>query len=325
MALTQHPKAAPALQPFELGPESTGDMATALPVSEMPADAVLTTDLGAHFDSMSDLSTTELAGGFVARRSNTSIGEMMPSLEQPSVATSEMAPDFGGLPQVEEPQMLAPDFDIHARTGRGQTQARQAAYAATADMAASFGPPGQPPAPAPRGPGSSPQRSLMPTTRPIADQSTQELAGHFLSAPNGRRDSDPMDQLGHDMFPPLASDGGGGNDRFSADEPYEATQMLDPGQFSVPLPTLEGGFEGDDPYEATQAIDAGAFGMPQSPFELDGHSNAPPSSSGYEVTVEFDNATPDEFDRTMEIAGGFLTAPTEPEAPLPELFPPLKP
>ena len=48
-------------------------------------------------------------------------------------------------------------------------------------------------------------------------------------------------------------------------------------------------------------------------------------AAGYEVTVEFGDAAPDEFDRTMEIAGGFLTAPPDPETPLPELFPPLKP
>ena len=119
-------------------------------------------------------------------------------------------------------------------------------------------------------------------------------------------------------------DGGGGDDRFDAEEPDEAAQMLDSGQFSVPLPSLQGGLEEDEPYEATQAIDAGAFGMPQAPFELDGHTNAPPSSSDYEVTVEFVNAAPDEFDRTMEIAGGFVTAAPEPQAPLPELFPPLK-
>jgi serine/threonine protein kinase len=324
MALTQHPKGAPALQPFELGPESTGDMAPALPVSELPADAVLTTDLGAHFDSMSGSSTTELAGGFVARGNATTTGDMTLPLDQPAFATSEMAPDFGQLPRIEEPQMLAPEFDIHARTGRGQTQARQSAYAATTDMAASFRQPDNRPALASRSPGGVPQRSLMPTTRPIADQSTQELAGHFLAAPGAGPEADPMDQLGRDMFPPLSPAGAGGRDRFSDDEPYEATQMLDPGQFSVPLPPLDGGFGDDEPYEATQAIDSGAFGMPQSPFDSDGRSDLP-SSAGDEVTVEFDGPAPDEFDRTMEIAGGFLTAPPEPETPLPELFPPLKP
>jgi hypothetical protein len=247
MALTQHPKAAPALQPFELGPESTGDTAPALPVSELPADAVLTTDLVAHFDSMSGLSTTELAGGFVARRHVTTTGDMTLPLDQPAFATSEMAPDFGQLPRIEEPQMLAPEFDIHARTGHGQTQARQSAYAATTDMAASFGQPDNRQAPAARSPDGVPPRSLMPTTRPIADQSTQELAGHFLAAPGTARAADPMDQLGRDMFPPLSPAGAGGRDRFSDDEHYESTQMPDPGQFSAPLPPLDGGFGDDDP------------------------------------------------------------------------------
>ncbi len=323
MALTQHPKAAPALQPFELGPDSAGDGVPALPVSELPADAVLTTELGAHFDSMSDLSTTELAGGFVARRHSTTTGDVAPPRDQPAYATSEMAPDFGQLPRIEEPEVLAPDFDIHARTGRGQTQARQSAYAATTDMAASFGQPDSRPAPAARNAGGAAPRSLIPATRPIADQSTQELADHFLAAPGGGRDADPMDQFGKDMFPPLSPSGAAGHDRFGADEPYESTQMLDPGQFSAPLPPLDGGFGDDEPYEATQTLDAGDFGMPQSPFDSGPRADLP-SSAGYEVTVEFGDAAPDEFDRTMEIAGGFLTAPPEPDEPLPELFPPLK-
>jgi non-specific serine/threonine protein kinase len=333
MALTQHPKAGTAPQPFELGPEATGEMVPALPVSELPGDAVLTTELGAHFDAMSEVSTTKLDGGFVSHDGGMSTSEMVPSsFAQPAVATSEMAPDFGHLPQVAEPEMLAPDFDVHARTGRGQTQASQAAHVATSDMAASLGPPGQRPARTPPGPAGTPARSLMPATRPIADQSTQELAGHFLSAPNRGREADPMDELGRDMFPPLIHSGEDGDGDFTADqhheatqlfnpdEPYEATQLFDADEPYEATQLLDS----DEPYEATQTLDSAGFETQQSASDPGGHAGALPSSAGYEVTVEFDAAALDEFDRTLEIAGGFRTV-EESEPPLPELFPPIKP
>jgi hypothetical protein len=219
-----------------------------------------------------------------------------------------MAPDFGHLPQVAEPEMLAPDFDVHARTGRGQTQASQAAHVATSDMAASLGPPGQRPARTPPGPAGTPARSLMPATRPIADQSTQ------------------------DMFPPLIHSGEDGDGDFTADqhheatqlfnpdEPYEATQLFDADEPYEATQLLDS----DEPYEATQTLDSAGFETQQSASDPGGHAGALPSSAGYEVTVEFDAAALDEFDRTLEIAGGFRTV-EESEPPLPELFPPIKP
>ena len=61
MAMTQQNKGShpAALQPFELGPEATGDALQPLSVSQLPADAVLTTELGAHFDSARQIATTE--------------------------------------------------------------------------------------------------------------------------------------------------------------------------------------------------------------------------------------------------------------------------
>jgi hypothetical protein len=369
MALTQHPKESkPPLQPFELGPEATGDISSALPVSQLPTDAILTTELGAQFDSVPEMLTTELAGGFGSRAAGATTSEMAPRNALPSVSTSEMAPDFGRVPSVDEPQVLAPEFDVHASTGRGVVQGREPSYAATTEMGAFFGrpTPSMPSAEEGLGARPAPSRSLMPATRPVADQSTQELAEHFLSAPDdlkahhtvelaggfGRPSSDPMDQLGRDMFPPIIPPDRPARARFTDDESYEATQALDAGQFSTPFPVLEddpgpsGGFgsgsgapanrgaplpalnqDEAEPYETTQALEHDVFAAPLPSLD-DGGDDAKgtdaPSSPGHELTVDFGNGAVDEFDRTMEVAGGFRGVSRQPEPGTASPFPPLK-
>ncbi|MDB5805530.1 MAG: serine/threonine protein kinase [Betaproteobacteria bacterium] len=84
-------KAAPDLQPFDLGPEMPDLPLT--PVSDLPADAVLTTEMGAHFGMPGGTATTEL-GNFNA----------------PPLETSEIAPDF----DVHSPALttdMAANFD----------------------------------------------------------------------------------------------------------------------------------------------------------------------------------------------------------------------
>lgn len=310
LALTQHPKAVPELQPFELGPETTADSGMALPVSDMPNDAILTTDLGARFDGTGDVSTNELPGGFAARPSGMSTAELAARLDPPQVATTEMAADFGRPPPPDEPSQVAPEFDVHARTGRARAH-REAApeYLATTEMAAHFNVPPSAPPPA-RGARAA---SLMPPVRQGGDQSTQELASHLMSGDGTDRTlemaggfaaegGDSLDDLGRDMFPPLegvddaAPTGGGRNGSHPVveEEPYEATQMLDPSQFATPFPSLE-----PDPVGAP-TLRAGVGGM------------------GHDVG-------PEDFDRTMELAGGFSTMPAAAEEPpAADLFPPLK-
>ncbi|HEX4326513.1 MAG TPA: protein kinase [Burkholderiales bacterium] len=70
-------KAAPDLQPFDLGPETADSPLT--PVKDLPADAVLTTEMGAQYGMPGGTSTTEMAANFDA---------------PPPMATSEIAPNF---------------------------------------------------------------------------------------------------------------------------------------------------------------------------------------------------------------------------------------
>jgi serine/threonine protein kinase len=336
MALTQqHPaKGGPVPQPFELGPETTGETHPPLSVSDLPVDAILTTDLGARFDGTGDASTTELAGGFSARSSSVSTTEMAARLDPPPVATTEMAADYGRPPPADEGSPIAPDFDVHARTGRAPRHAEpEPDYMATTEMAAHFGVPGAPPRavrpraadPAPDymattemaahfgvppaspmmppSAGHQPLRAstLMPPVRQSGDQSTQELASHMMGSDDPTvelaggfsvSDRDGLDGIGQDMFPPLT----GVHQTFAPassppEEGYEATQLLDPSALSVPFPTLD-------------------LDTPSPPVRRPGTPQP---------------QVPEDFDRTMEIAGGFGSeAEKAPEPPAGNMFPPLK-
>ena len=98
-------KSAPDLQPFDLGPETPDDEPT-VPVGELPADAVLTTEMGAHFGGMA---TTELAANFDAPPMATS--EIAPEFDihSPSPYT-DRGGDFGSSQQLSTSE-LAPRFD----------------------------------------------------------------------------------------------------------------------------------------------------------------------------------------------------------------------
>ena len=350
MALTQQSKGArPAdLQPFELGPEATSDFAPPLSVSDLPADAVLTTELGAHFDASPQMATTELAGGFQQRPANIATIEMGARFDGPSgMATTEMAADFGRLPAHEEPQVLAPDFDVHARTGRVPLRAAggrpMPTYAATTEMAAHLGLP-TPIGPSDfggRGAGAPPEpralSSLLPQTRPVADQSTQELAGHMLgrgAAPEadstlelargfGLPDDDPMAQLGKDMFPPLAAAAprpaaGGSEDDY---ETYEATQVFDPSQFAAPFPELEGLVPARTGVARAAPVATGAR-RPAAPVVDE-------DDESYEATQALDMSAfaappPLDYDQSVEQPGRFGVEKRQPDAPRNDPFPPLK-
>ena len=355
MAMTQQSKGnqAAALQPFELGPEASGDALQPLSVSELPADAVLTTELGAHFDASPQMATTELAGGFQPRSADIATTEMGARFDSPGgMATTEMAADFGRLPTHEEPRVLAPEFDIHASTARGPLQAAgrrpMPTYAATTEMAAHLG------LPAATGPSdfgahgvnvpSEPRAlsSLLPQTRPVADQSTQEMASHMLGrdAPPepestmelaggfGLPDEDPMAQFGRDMFPPIGgaaprpaageSPAGGDEDDY---ESYEATQVLDPSRFAAPFPEIEG----LPPVRAGVARAA--------PLPAAARRPVPPvvneDEEPYEATQALDMSgyaapPPLDYDQTAEFPGGFGAEKSPSDAPGNDPFPPLK-
>ena len=328
-------------------------MMPATPVSEMPADAVLTTDLGAHFDDMPQFAMTEIAPDMDLRPGAVMTTEMGAKFDVSQLSTTEMAADFGQLPTLDGPD-AAPDFDAFAAV-TGSTPG----FAATAEMAPHFG---RPPPVHVGGAHSADGQTihmpaarsvLMPATRPILDQSTQELAGDFLT---GSRNQDPMDQLGSDMFPPITladatiapsppHDGTGAGGRSGSpgyavplpvldmpdESEYESTQLLDPRSFAAQPPPFDlAGDPDDEPYESTMALGSTNYAAPPPELEPDfkipsGRSVAarPAVPGPHEVKVEFGSAHEDP-DRTIEIDGGFPSLESESEAADEDLFPPLK-
>ncbi|MFN0162338.1 MAG: protein kinase domain-containing protein [Burkholderiales bacterium] len=355
LAMTQHPPARGApLQPFELGPESTVELGAPIPVAEMPADAVLTTDLGAHFDAPSAFATTEIAPGFDHHTTGAQTTEMAPRFDATGqLATSEMAPNFSA----PTPELLeaAPDFRLNL-TLPPTSRAVPPAHLATTEMAAHFK--SSPPArsepapeylattemaaqfmtgsPAPSATPGAGSTSLMPPTRRVSDQSTQDMASHMLqmsAAPELTVDlggglqsaGDGLDGLGRDMFPPILPEIAAPEHRAGpvpaefqdGDEDHESTQVLGAGSAFPSLPSP------DEPIgaEITEALDAvraaEPFSLPLEPSPAASPSGTRPGRDRL--------PTPDEFDRTVELSGGFLAQIPEPElAPEDELFPPLR-
>ena len=313
MALTQHPRPHKAdLQPFELGPEFTGE-AAATPVSELSSDTVLTTEMGARFDSPPVMASMDVAPDVSAYSGSASTVEMAPRFDVTPLATTEMAPDFGmRLPS--DSLEAAPHFDLHADT-RGEATRTPPPQTATTDMGANFD----------RIPPATPVSgvSLMPARRPMVDQSTQELASHLLGDPGAAYasstvelaggfttsgTSDP-DNFADYLFPPIPTVDG----RWSKPDPGfdgeagdDATQVLNLGG-EIPLPTLDDGT--DD--ESTQVVDHLAFSVPASP-----------DAGGIEAT--FESPPGGAYERTVELARGFDPDKPAAKPTLDEFFPPLK-
>ncbi|MBL8376335.1 MAG: protein kinase [Burkholderiales bacterium] len=361
LAMTQHPPARGApLQPFELGPESTVELGAPIPVAELPADAVLTTDLGAQFDAPSAFATTEIAPGFDHHTTGAQTTEMAPRFDATGqLATTEMAPTFAA--PAPEPLEAAPDFRLNLTlppTSRPVPPAHLATteiaahfmsppparaqpapeYLATTEMAAHFLTGAPPSAPSARGapPAGAGSPSLMPPTRRVSDQSTQDMASHMLQMPaapelnvdlGGGMGSagDGLEGLGQDMFPPILPDLAAQEQRASpvpaefqdGGEDFESTQVLGAGMAFPSLPSA------DEPIgaEITEALDAvraaEPFSLPPGPLSAGTPAGGRPGRDRL--------PTPDEFDRTVELSGGFLSQVPEPEpAPEDELFPPLR-
>ncbi len=278
MAMTQQPRARQPMlaQPFELGPESTSELRPT-PVSELPGDAVLTTEMGVRFDAPPLQSEMGDAPPRINTRapSGASTVEMAPRFDSSPLATTEMGANFGTPPPPDSTVELAPDFDLfatHAPVRASPPTAR--AHRETVDLGANFDATRLPAAtPAP------PSGSWMPPPRQVVDQSTQELASHLLGGGAADFDSDrtmemdggfqsglPLDadKFAADMFPPISLHGGAGARTLGAPPPRSG--QPDGGAQGAQGPEGPEGAEGD--YEATQVLGAHDH-IPLPDFNLD--------------------------------------------------------
>ena len=147
-------KAAPILQPFDLGPETPDQVPAPVHVSQLPAGATATTELGAnyglgpehgataemsaHFDAP-PLATSEIAPDFDVR-APTATSEMAPNFDgSQQMSTSELAPRFDRSQQISTTD-LAPSFDGSQQMSTSELAPRfdRSQQISTTDLAPSF-------------------------------------------------------------------------------------------------------------------------------------------------------------------------------------------
>ena len=237
MALSGQDGKSAVLQPFDLGPEiPENPVPPPRPVSELPPDQVLTTELGAHFgdaspnattdmgsfSSQPPISTSEIAPEFdvrgipvdtaemaanFARSQQVSTSDMSANFDRSQqISTSELAPNFDRSQQISTSE-LAPNFD------RSQ-QISTTDLAPSFDMSQQFSTSELAPhfdaspllttelaarfdAPPPPPPRSAaPQKPLRPPVREFIQDSTQALAPEFMSANPPAYPSGPAPRVG---------------------------------------------------------------------------------------------------------------------------------
>ena len=292
-------KVAPELQPFDLGPETPEEPTT--PVAELPVDAVLTTEMGAHFGAPGGTATTELGANFDA---------------PPPMATSE----------------IAPDFDIHAPAAEHAASFDRPQQMLTTDLAPRFDATGQilttDLAPRFDATGQILTTDLAPRFDSSQQISTTDLAPRFdssqqISTTDLAPRFDSSQQISTtDMAP-----------RFDASGQF-STSELAPRFESSPLLTTEMAAHFDAPPPPPPAGPARAVPGPQ-------RSLRPPvreviQDSTQALAPEFLSSAPPSMpgasdpafnmDKTVELRGGFRPDDDErtvPEEPMGELFPPM--
>lgn len=296
-------------------------------VDEMAAGAVLTTEMGANFNATTAYSTTEMAANFM---STTAIDDAGSAAAEPEAgalardfdvhsggaATEEMAPNFAGTTAFR-----ADDFSIPAApvenpepSGSGMLTSEMAPnYAGTTAFTYSDAPPDLPerPAAAVRG---RPPVGLADSAEP--DFKTQELAPDFAAT---------TAFVSRDLPSPMP--GRAEPTRKAPPAPAfdpEKTTILEGGFDATALPEfdgektviLKGGFD--------RAL--GGAGAAASAFteELFPAIDASPVATFTMPRKSLRDVPPEDFDKTVEISGGFESQPVEDEASLDDLFPPIK-
>ena len=315
-------------------------------VDELPDGAVLTTEMGANFNATTAYATSDMAANFMSTTSlDDAVGQ--PPLEEPGVlmpsfdvhqrdtnavtgnsglimggsSTSEMAPNFAGTTAFR-----ADEFSMPAAP-QDQEQAEESSAMLTTEMAPDFAgttafsySDAPPPIPerlvvarsvAARGPASAGKEALADSDD--ADMKTQEMAPNFAAT---------TAFMSHDTPPPLPPRNvpEPGLSVFDA----EKTTIMPHGFAAAAAARLDlektiilkGGF--DSTGNAASA-DSARFTE-----ELFPAVDAAPPRNFTAPRKTIKDVPPEDFDKTVEISGGFESQPGEGEELLDDLFPPIK-
>ena len=304
-------------------------------VSELPADSVLTTEMGANFNATTAYATTDMAANFMSTVSlddaadelrEAEPGVLMPEFDvhQGGADTSEMAANFAGTTAFRTNDFTPPAAPSDDDGGNEILTSEMAPnFAGTTAFSFSDTPP-----PLPEGPGPVAAKAVAPTEPELK---TQELAAHFAST-TAFMSRDTAPRPAAKPVPPAAP----------AFDP-EKTTILE-GGFDAPAPEfdaektviLKGGLDPPAPqfdgektvilkggFDRSGSDDAGGAGrFTEEMFPAIG---AVTVGSGFGAQRRsLKDVPPEDFDKTVEISGGFESQPVEEEAPLDDLFPPIK-
>ena len=316
-----------AVPAFALGPDGAGqngfvpllvdDDDRAIPtapdvkgVDEMETGSILTTEMGANFNSTTAYSTADVAANFMPMTVLDDAGSEVPEPEAGAlatdfdvhsggVATADMAPNFAGTTafRADDFSIPAPPVETPEPSGSGMLTSEMAPnFAGTTAFTYSDAPLG------------------------LADPAEPELKTREL-APNF---SVKTAFVSHDLPPPVPA-------RKEPARKAPAAPAFDPEKTVI----LHGGFDSASPAfdgEKTVILKGGfdraldGPGAAASAFteELFPAIDAAPAGTFILPRKSLKDVPPEDFDKTVELSGGFESQPAEDEAPLDDLFPPIK-
>ncbi len=304
-------------------------------LQDPPADTMLTSEIAPQFSATMAFATSEMAPNFMSttaidsppRTAPPAVTRAAPKYDVHSAdTTSEMAPNFSATTAFEAPAPLPdakpdtaplmPEFDVHQS---GMATSEMAAHFAGT---IAFGPadfsvleplaaPAVRPAAPAAAPPIAPPAPLAVTAQgmPAFDPDKTVLLGAVLpraaqSAPQSRAAS------GFDADKTVLLPGNRKPGPASAQKP-KAAPVFDPDKTIV----LDGGFDVSGSKDQDQGFTEDLY----TPDDLMAVPVSMPSA-----TARNRAKAPDDFDKTVEISGGFEAQPPEEDAPLDDLFPPIK-
>ncbi len=300
------------------------------------SNGMLTTEMAPNYSATTAFSTSEMAPNFMSTTALELPSEQLPDAMSADAAplfdlhegaaTSEMAPNFAGTTAFS-----VSDYEPPAGTATAEMAPQYSAT--TAFNAADFAMPPVPsvpsvpslaPAAAERSPAARPA-SAAPAARPVPvpppaappkpDHGvlTTDLAPEFdktsaFDAADFAVPSLPDDDMpAEPLLAPFSLGTAPAHPELVKTAPRKMPEF-DPDK----TVTLSGGF-------GASSSDGEGFTESLRPA-----SSAPPPASMFSGAVKMRNLPPEDFDKTVEISGGFEAQPIEEEAPLDDLFPPIK-
>lgn len=264
-------------------------------------DAMLTTEMAPRFNATTAFATSEMAPNFMS--------------------TSAM-PDAQDAAPVAVPSELAPDFDVHQGSATSEMAPDFAGTTA-------FDPPMEEVAP-------EPEIHLPAFDLDQAGMATSEMAPSYAGTnPFDASDFDlpqaPAAPAVRSTVPAAAKAQAAGITDYAATVAFDAAELMALPVAAAPTPVAPASVANFDP-DKTMILSGGFDRSSDKDGKFTEELYPPVSAASAPVRaasmasgiVRARVKPPEDFDKTVEISGGFESQPLEDEAPLDDLFPPIK-